>query len=241
MLDSLPDGPLKADLRQRLTAADSNDGRFASAIGAAPVVLAATAADKGPTPAWPAKSGMVVAGDPPDGFLPVFDAMLLPIAVLADAASGLGATNWLPDRDQVVRRVPLVLCYGDTVVPSLAIEALRVATGASTYVLRGSNASGTTAFGRQTGLNAIKVGDIEMETGADGSIRPRYTHIATGQRYLSAMPICWAGKRSPRMRSAAASSSSARPSSDSATCARRRSTPWCPGVEIQAEVHRATA
>ena len=192
VLDSLPDGPLKSELRQRLTAADSNDGRFAAAINAAPVVLAATAGEHGPAPAWPAKAGLVVAGDPPNDFLPVFDAMLLPIPVLAEAAGGIGATNWLPDRDQVVRRVALVLRYGDVVVPSLAMEALRVATGASTYVLRGSNASGTTAFGRQTGLNAIKVGDIEIATGADGSIRPRYTHSAP-ERYISAADL-FAGK-----------------------------------------------
>ena len=192
VLESIPDGPLKADLQQRLNAADSNDSRFAAVIDDAPVVLGATAVAGGPKPPWPAKAGTVVAGDPPEGFLPAFDGMALPIPILANAAAGLGVTNWLPDRDQVVRRVPLLLQYGKTIVPSLAMEALRVATGASTYVLRGSNASGTTAFGRQTGLNAIKVGDIEIETGADGSIRPRYTHIAP-ERYISVTDL-FAGK-----------------------------------------------
>lgn len=188
VVDGLPEGALKADLRTRLAAAESNDARFAASLAGVPSVLAATAEEEGPAPPWPAKAGIVTAGDPPDGFLPRFAAIVLPIPALADAAPGLGATNWLPDHDQVVRRVPLVLRYRETIVPSLAMEALRVAQGASTYVLRGSNASGTTAFGRQTGLNAIKVGDIEIETGADGSVRPRYTHEAPA-RYISAADL----------------------------------------------------
>ena len=53
----------------------------------------------------------------------------------------IGAINWVPDRDQVVRRAPLIFRVGDTLVPSLAAELLRVAQGASSYVLKAANAS----------------------------------------------------------------------------------------------------
>jgi adenylate cyclase len=191
LLSGLPDGALTADLRQRLAAEEPNDVRFARAITGAPVALAVTATEQMPqgvAPPWPAKAGIATAGDPPDGFVPTFRSIILPIPVLRDAAGGLGATNWLPDHDQIVRRVPLLVRYGDTLVPSLALEGLRLAQGASTYVLRGSNASGFTAFGRRTGLNAIKVGAIEIGTGPDGSIRPRYTHAAW-ERYISAADL----------------------------------------------------
>ena len=56
-----------------------------------------------------------------------------------------------------------------TFVPSLAAEALRVAQGATTYVLKASNASGETAFGQSTGLNHIRIGDVEVPT--DGARR----------------------------------------------------------------------
>ncbi|KAB2858714.1 MAG: adenylate/guanylate cyclase domain-containing protein, partial [Bauldia sp.] len=92
------------------------------------------------------------------------------LPALDRAAAGIGSINWVPDRDQVIRRVPLVYRLGDTYVPALASEALRVAQAASTYVLKASNASGETAFGEQTGLNHIKVGDIEVPTDADGGI-----------------------------------------------------------------------
>jgi CHASE2 domain-containing sensor protein len=55
-------------------------------------------------------------------------------------------------------------------VPSLAAELLRVAQGASTYILKGANASGETGFGRNTGLNHLKIGDIEIPTDADGAL-----------------------------------------------------------------------
>ena len=184
----LPDGALKDDLSKRIAGETTNDERFAKALGDAPTVLGATMQARGPSQSWTSKSGFAVAGDPPQAFIPHFASIALPISTLRDAASGLGATNWLPDRDGVVRRVPLMLRLGDALLPSLAIETLRVAQGASTYLLKGSNASDTTAFGRSTGLNAIRVGDLPIDTSADGAIRPRYTHTAPG-RFISALDV----------------------------------------------------
>ena len=70
----------------------------------------------------------------------------------------------------MVRRIPLIYRVGDQYVPTLTTEALRVAFQAGSYVLKGSNASGETAFGQQTGLNHIRVGEIEIPTDADGGI-----------------------------------------------------------------------
>jgi adenylate cyclase len=51
---------------------------------------------------------------------------------------------------------------------------MRVAQGASTYVLKASNASGETAFGQHSGLNNIRIGDVEIPTDADGAIWLKY-------------------------------------------------------------------
>jgi len=66
---------------------------------------------------------------------------------LDESARGIGAINWVPDRDQIIRRVALVFRLNETLIPSLAAEALRIAQGASSYVLKASNASGETGFG----------------------------------------------------------------------------------------------
>src|SRR5262249_38981696 len=59
---------------------------------------------------------------------------------------------------------------GDTIAPSLAMEALRVAVGASTYMIRSSNAHGATAFGQTTGINAVRIGPAIIPTDAQGEI-----------------------------------------------------------------------
>ncbi|MCW6507582.1 CHASE2 domain-containing protein [Lichenifustis flavocetrariae] len=188
VVGGLPDGTIKSDFEQHLSGAETNDALLSRAVARLPTALGMTMTQGASRPDWAAKFGLVYAGDPPAAFLPVFASALLPLAQLREAAQGLGATNWLPDHDQIVRRVPLLLRCGDAIVPSLAMEALRLAQGASTYVVRSSNASGTTAFGQHTGLNAIKVGDFEIATGSDGSIRPRYTHT-NAARYISAAEV----------------------------------------------------
>ena len=187
-IDALPEGPLRTDLKARVGPGEGNDARFAGVLGSMPTVLGATLQAAGDPATWEPKLGFAVAGDPPDAFLPTFKSVALPLPALRNAAAGLGATNWLPDRDQIVRRVPLLLRTGSAIMPSLALETLRVAQGASTIVMRGSNASGTTAFGKQTGLNAIRVGEVELATSPDGAIRPRYTHSDPG-RYVSAQDV----------------------------------------------------
>jgi len=83
---------------------------------------------------------------------------------------GSAPSTGSPDRDQIVRRAPLIFRVGDVLVPSFAAELLRVAQGASTFVLKAANASGETAFGKNTGLNHVKIGDLEVPTDADGAI-----------------------------------------------------------------------
>jgi adenylate cyclase len=110
------------------------------------------------------------------------------LPVLSTAGAGLGALNWLPDRDQIVRRVPLVLALGDKIVPSFAIETVRVMQEASTIVVRSSNASGQSAFGAHTGVNAIKVGDLEIPTDSQAEIRVHYTRTEP-RRFVSAWKV----------------------------------------------------
>jgi adenylate cyclase len=114
------------------------------------------------------------AGDDPRPFLPGFAGAVSPLPILAAPARGVGALNWTPDRDLVIRRVPLLFTVEDKLVPSLALEMLRVAQGASTILVRTSNASGETAFGRSTGINAVRAGAVSVATDADSSLRIHY-------------------------------------------------------------------
>src|SRR5262245_11849958 len=61
-----------------------------------------------------------------------------PPSLLAERASGLGALSLPASRDGVVRYVPALVGVGGSVLPGLAIETIRVAHGASAYVLQGN-------------------------------------------------------------------------------------------------------
>ena len=50
------------------------------------------------------------------------------------------------------------------------MEALRVGVGASTYIIRSSNAHGSTAFGDKTGMNAVRIGPASIATDPQGEI-----------------------------------------------------------------------
>lgn len=175
-------------LAEKLAQTQSNDSRFASALAKAPSVLGVSflsaAGSASSAPRMTPKAGFAMAGDDSTIFFPAFAGIAAPLPALAAAAAGLGAINWIPDHDQVVRRVPLVARFGDLLFPALSLETLRLASGASTIVVRGSNASGQSDFGARTGVNAIKIGDLTIPTDAQGAIRPRFS-LSDPRRMIS--------------------------------------------------------
>jgi len=158
------------------TGQPTNDQAFADALKTTPSVLS-VALGPGATNGLPAKAGFAVAGQDPRPFIIGFDGASTNLKPLDDAAHGIGAYNWTPDRDQIVRRVALIYRMGETLVPSLAAEALRVAQGADTYVLKASNASGETALGQSTGLNHMLVGQVEVPTDSSGAVYIKFRHF----------------------------------------------------------------
>ncbi|MGZ8321757.1 MAG: CHASE2 domain-containing protein [Rhodoplanes sp.] len=168
---------LQPDQASRLagvTGSPTNDEAFAEALKAAPSVLPIILTNLSNSTLFPAKSGFVFAGDDPKPFLRAFSGAESNLPLLDDAAQGIGSTNLFPNRDGVVRQVPLFFRLGDRIIPSLAAEALRVAQGASTYVLKSSNASGETAFGQSTGLNHVRIGRFEVATDAEGALALKF-------------------------------------------------------------------
>jgi adenylate cyclase len=165
----------------------TNDATFAAALKDTPSVLAVVLGEDGST-TLPAKAGFAVAGDDPRPFLLGFNRATRNLTEFDDAAHGIGAFNWVADRDQIVRRVTLMFRLDQSFVPSLATEALRVAQGATTYVLKASNASGETAFGQSTGLNHIRIGDIEVPTDGGGGVYFKFRHF-TKAAYIPAWKV----------------------------------------------------
>jgi adenylate cyclase len=182
-----PNAEALAGLRQEIEKLPSNDQVFAEAIGTAPVVLGFIAAPQG-TSIPETKAGFAHGGDDPKLFAPYYPGAAASLKELQDKAQGAGSLNWIPDHDQIIRRMPMVIRVGDTLYPSFAADMLRLAQGASTYMVKSSGASGEKAFGEKTGIVKIRVGDFEIPTEADGQMWIRFTPEAK-ERYLPAWKV----------------------------------------------------
>jgi len=182
-----PNAEALAGLRQEIEKLPSNDQVFAEAIGTAPVVLGFIAAPQG-TSIPETKAGFAHGGDDPKLFAPYYPGAAASLKELQDKALGAGSLNWIPDHDQIIRRMPMVIRVGDTLYPAFAADMLRLAQGASTYMVKSSGASGEKAFGEKTGIVKIRVGDFEVPTEADGQMWIRFTPEAK-DRYLPAWKV----------------------------------------------------
>ncbi|QTN30709.1 adenylate/guanylate cyclase domain-containing protein [Rhodoferax sp. AJA081-3] len=162
------------------------DLTLAKSLLISPVVLGSSLARQavGSTAALPATTPLlpyrlVSSGDPTaSAWLQRYDTVLWPLPALTANAKGVGALNAAPDADGVVRRVPLLLRVDATPVPSLSAEALRVAQGASNYLLRSQAA----------GVQDLRIGAVTVPTNAQGEIWLHYTQPHTA-RVVSAAQV----------------------------------------------------
>ena len=100
-----------------------------------------------------------VVGGSPEPFLPHFAAALRSVEPIARGASGQGLINASPD-GRVVRRSALAATVGDAIIPALAVEMLRVASGAPALVVRTG----------PRGVETIGPGTLAIPTAPDGSV-----------------------------------------------------------------------
>jgi adenylate cyclase len=182
-----PKSDALASLWEEVEKLPSNDQVFAEAIGKAPVVLGFISAPQGNS-IPETKAGFSFGGDDPNLFAPYYPGAAASLKELQDKAAGAGSLNWIPEHDQIIRRMPMVVRVGDTLYPSLAADMLRLAQGATSYFVKSSGASGEKAFGEKTGIVGVKVGDYEVPTEANGQMWIRFT-LASKERYLSATKV----------------------------------------------------
>ncbi len=112
--------------REKMMAMPSNDDVLATAIANSKVVLG-QASIITPTKAEPdlPRTGLAMIGGDPSPYLFDFAGLLRNIPVLEKAAAGRGSLTLRPERDGVVRRVPMVMKAGGEIVPALTLDMLR--------------------------------------------------------------------------------------------------------------------
>jgi len=170
------------DIRAQLQALPDHDAVLAQALLASRVVLGFVVERRDQPGAPPElKARYVAAGEPAQPYVPAFSGAIGPLPALQASASGLGAIVFLPDADGVVRRVPLLLRVGDTLVPSLVAETLRVAQGARNFTTRTVPEAGV-------GLAEVRIGALSVPSTPQGEVWVHYTR-PVAQRYIPAWKV----------------------------------------------------
>jgi adenylate cyclase len=160
-------------LRQTISSLPDHDEVLAQTIGKAGNVVvgfAATGAD-GADAKPTLKAGMSWAGHDPLEFVHDYDGAVVSLPGIDAAGAGTAGIGMKSERDGILRRLPLLISYGGTLYPTLPAESLRVAQGASNYLIKSSGASGAKTFGdMRTGIIAVRVGRFTVPTDNEGRV-----------------------------------------------------------------------
>ena len=124
------------------------------------------------------KAGFAISGGEPTHLAEFSDA-IPPLPGLQAAATGNGFVSIATDSDAIVRRAPLIAHNGAAIVPSLSLEALRVAQGAGAVIVKTGDGSGE--IGGAGDVVSLKVGQFEVPTTRSGDLWMRYTAPVPGR------------------------------------------------------------
>jgi adenylate cyclase len=154
---------IDGETRRRLETLPTNDEVMANAMQGGKVVLGQSGVpfalpDSGPKDL--PRTGFASMGANPESYLITFDGLLKNLPVLERAAAGRGVLTIRPERDGIVRRVPLVLKAGGQMVPALTLELLRVITNSGAILVRTDNA----------GIRSVAVPGLEIPTDQNGQL-----------------------------------------------------------------------
>ncbi|THD68251.1 MAG: CHASE2 domain-containing protein [Bradyrhizobium sp.] len=171
---------LDEETRVKLRALPSNDQVLADAMRRSRVVLGETG-----LPAILSEldkklpvTGLATLGEDPQRFMYKFPGLLRNTPVLETAAGGRGMLTINPERDGIVRRVPMIMQAQGEIMPSLTFEMLRVVTGTDTIFIKTDPA----------GIKSLGIKGFQIPTDLHGQL---WVHFARRDPsiYVSAIDV----------------------------------------------------
>jgi adenylate cyclase len=166
--------------REKLRALPSNDQVFADAMEHSRVVLGESGLTvvMGELDKTLPVTGLAMLGEDPQRFMVKFPGLLRNTQVLEKAASGRGLLTIDPERDGIIRRIPMILQAQGETMPSLTFEMLRVITGTDTIFIKSDRA----------GIVSVGVKGFQVPTDRNGQL---WIHFARNdpELYVSAVDL----------------------------------------------------
>lgn len=174
--DSLMD--VAPEIVEALRALPDNDSVLAAAIARTRLVLGQSGYhrprtdDAGPPPP---EVPLAIIGEDPRPYLHRFPTLVRNTPVLEQAATSRAVFTLVPGLDGVVRSVPAFLVVEGRIVPSLAAELLRVASGGNAFAIKTDSA----------GIRSFIVAGVEVPTDRHGHLWVHYA-LERPEIYVSA-------------------------------------------------------
>jgi len=165
-----------AELTKQACELPSNDELLANALFNSRAILGIAGMD-GKNSRKIEAASMVTQGEDSRPFIRHFSSALQNIHQLDNAAGGHAILSADMERG-VIRRIPLIARIGDTVLPSLSLESLRLASGSPVFNVKSS----------ADGVEGVGVGDLFIPTQLDGSTWVHYSHHDPS-RFVSAADV----------------------------------------------------
>jgi adenylate cyclase len=172
---------LNEEVRNKLRSLPSNDEVLAEAIRHSRVVAGqvGSAMPVARTQAESAlQTGFAVRGPDPSRFLVTFAGLLHNVPAIEQAAAGRGVFSIQPERDGIIRRVPMIMQAQGAMVPALSMELLRVVTDSGAILVRTDEA----------GVQSVAVPGLELPTDQNGRLWVHFDRHDPS-RYVSATDV----------------------------------------------------
>ncbi len=169
---------LDEETKARLRALPSNDQVLADAMQHSRVVLGVSGLSQVLTKldkSLPV-TGLAMLGEDPQRFMFKFPGLLRNTQVLEQAAAGRGVFTINPERDGIIRRVPMITQAQGVTMPSLTFEILRVVTGTDTIFIKSE----------KTLIKSVGVKGFQVPTDANGQL---WVHFAERDPSLYASAV----------------------------------------------------
>jgi adenylate cyclase len=153
--------------RSKLSELPSNDSILSDAIRRSSVVLAETglASVTSELDKSLPLTAFATLGEDSEPDVYEFAGLLRNVPILEQAAAGRGLITIVPERDGIIRRVPMVLRTQGVMMPSLSLEMLRVASSTPTLLVKTDKA----------GITSVNVRGLAIPTDEDGQL---WVHFA---------------------------------------------------------------
>lgn len=170
------------EVTQALRALPNNDEVLARALSQSRLVLGQSGYHRGfrdkqaggPQPEIP----LAIIGEDPRPYLYHFPTLVRNTPVLEEAAKSRAVFNLVPASDGVVRSVPSFVVAEGRIVPSLAAELLRIASGGDAFAIKTDSA----------GIRSFVVAGVEVPTDRYGRLWVHYAK-ARSEIYVSAKDL----------------------------------------------------